>query len=198
MRIEVICTANICRSPFVAQVLGHELEQVSPGDYAVTGSGTLALTGSAPSPEVRELARQRGLSLRGLRATQTTPALLSRADLILVMAQEHRELVIDEYPGAARRTFLLKELARLLEDLDAEQPWTTRLAGLSDQSARGRWTQAVRTLARARDQRRGDDDELADPYRKGQAAFDLMAVEAVAAIERIVAFAARTGPRTQP
>lgn len=192
VRVEVVCTANICRSPFVALLLGHHLDEVSPGEFDIRSSGTLALAGTPADGGSRRVARDRGLSLRDSRAVQTTPAALAESDLILVMDKNHRQTVIDEYPGAIRRTFLLKEFARLLGDLDAQQPWEARLGSLRDRSAWTRWRFLVRSCAAVREQWRAEDDELDDPFTHGLRAFEAMAREVDTAVATIVDVERRT------
>lgn len=188
-RIEVVCTANICRSPYVHVRLADELDRVSPGGFEVTGSGTLAMEGVPADPGSRAMAREHGLSLRGYRSQRITSAAVTRADLLLVMTSEHRATVIDEWPAARPRTLLLRELARLIEALGRATPWRERLAGRVDGTARSRWSAIVGTVVDTRDRLRGDDD-LADPYRRGMGAFVTMAAQADAAISAIVALEA--------
>lgn len=191
-RIEVVCTANICRSPYVHVRLADTLDRLAPGEFEVLSSGTLALAGTPPDPGTRRVARERGHTLSGMRAQQTTPVRLAEADLILVMDKEQRQTVIDEYPGAARRTFLFKELARLVTVLGAEQSWPHRLAGVgagetgADQ-VRARWRKVVAAAMAQRERLGSDGDELDDPFRQGPEAFARMAAEADAAVATLVA-----------
>lgn len=191
VRFEIVCTGNICRSPYVHVVLQSALDALAPGDFTVTSSGTHALAGTPPEPGTRRAVIERGLSISGYRASQTTPQALSAADVVLVMDKDQRQHVIDEAPSVAKRTFLLKELTRLIRELDSEQPWEQRLRSLSDRSPRGRWAAVVRVLTRERERLRGDNDILADPFRLGHQAFVLMANEAGQAVDEIVAFEAR-------
>lgn len=192
-RVEVVCTANICRSPYVAASLGAGLDAIAPGAFEVLSSGTLALAGRPPDPGTRRVARERGLVLSGMRATQITPARLSGADLILVMDKDHRQSVIDEFPGAARRTFLLKEFARLLQVLDAENSWTRRLHGVEG-DVRARWRRVIEIAIKERERLSAYSDVLEDPFRQGDEAFEVMATEADAAVAAIVELQGRLFP----
>lgn len=198
VRFEVVCTGNICRSPFVHVLLADALERVSPGEFLVSSSGTHALAGNPPDGGVRAQARQRGLSLSEHRAMQTTPAALADADIVLVMEKKHRQAVIDESPAAAPRTFLLKEFASLLADLDAQRPWQQRLADSIHATTRSRWRTALRTMGAVRESRRRDDDELDDPFGRHDGAFEVMADEAERAVQAIVAFELATRELSQP
>ncbi len=193
VRFEIVCTGNICRSPFVHMVLADALDRIAPGQFEVASSGTHALAGTPPDNGTRAMVRERGLSLTGYRAAQITPMRLEQADVILVMDKDQRQHVIDEHAGAARRTFLLKEAARLIEALDREQPWERRLARVADRSTRGLWRDVVGVLAGERERLRAADDRdlLADPFRQGHEAFVLMAEEASAAVATLVALQSR-------
>ena len=66
--------------------------------------------------------------------------------------------------------------------------WTERLAGLA--TAEERWAALPGHLARERGLSRVDEgvDDIADPYRQPQEAFDAMAAEVDAAVQGIVDF----------
>lgn len=193
VRFEIVCTGNICRSPFVHVVLADALDRLAPGEFEVASSGTHALAGTPPERSTRAMVRERDLALTGYRASQTTPARLERADLILVMDKAQRQDVIDEFAGAVRRTFLLKEAARLIDALDRETPWEARTIAFGTGSARSRWLQVTRVLSAERERLRvnGDLDVLADPFRAGHQAFVTMATEAEAAVDTLVHLEAR-------
>lgn len=191
VRFEIVCTGNICRSPFLHAVLRDAFDQIAPGEFEMQSSGTHALSGAPVHHETKARLRGHGLTLSGYRATQLNPARLLSADVILVMDKEQREHVIDEEPGVARRIFLVKELARLITELDAELPWTERLATQSSADARERWRVITRTAAQARERLRNDDDVLADPFKQGPEAFALMDREASAAVRTITGLEGR-------
>lgn len=116
--ILVVCTGNICRSPmaegFLRDALVRRFGERAP---AVSSAGTMGWAGSPASPESVIAAGERGSDIEAHRARELGRSLIDDADLILCMAGEHREAVGEEVPQAARRTFTLKELVRLLEDL---------------------------------------------------------------------------------
>ena len=114
--ILVVCSGNICRSPIAEGLLRRALERrLDRAAPPVGSAGTIAVDGAPAMPESIEAARERGADIRAHAARHLTPALIEDADLIVGMAAEHREAVGRLSPGAAARTFTLKELTRLLE-----------------------------------------------------------------------------------
>jgi low molecular weight protein-tyrosine phosphatase len=114
--ILVVCSGNICRSPIAEGLLRRALERRLDDDAPAVGSaGTIAVDGAPAMPESVEAARERGVDIETHAARRLTPDLIDGADLIVGMAAEHRDAVGRLAPGAAARTFTLKELTRLLE-----------------------------------------------------------------------------------
>lgn len=179
----VVCTGNICRSPYAERVVGHALD---PDTVQVTSAGTGALVDGEIDAEALALLAARGVRHDGHRARQLSPQIVAGADLVLTMTTEHRTAVVRLLPRAVRVTFTVQEVARLLPAVDpAELP-----PGPAD-----RVRALPRLLAAARGQRpRGaGSDDVADPYRRGAAAFRAMADELDPALEVLVE--ALRGPR---
>ena len=112
--ILAVCTGNVCRSPAVERLLasqagangerefcGHP-RAGRPSDLRTDG-GASADSGVEPDPfEARRLSEQ----------------MLKEADLVLSMTRAQRGLVVELWPAAVRRTFTLREFARLLSWVD--------------------------------------------------------------------------------
>lgn len=116
----VVCTGNICRSPlgegFVRRALRARLGDAAP---EVRSAGTAGWEGSGATPESVAAGAERGLDVDAHVARSLRPGMLDEADLVLTMTTDHRREVVEMSPGAAPRTFTLKELARLAEALSA-------------------------------------------------------------------------------
>lgn len=188
VRIMTVCTGNICRSPYAQFALAHALDAVRPGVFEITSAGTHAMTGDPVDPKSAGILDSRGIAHDGFAARQVNERLLADVDMVLPLEVNHRKLVLSYAPRLLKRAYTLKELARLLDAADEREPWTQRLAGLT--TPEERWGALPSNLARERGRSRVADgvDNIADPYQKRQAAFDEMAREVDAAIERIVAF----------
>lgn len=121
--ILVVCSGNICRSPMAEAFLSTRLQrQLGVGAPTVGSAGTIGLSGRPAMPETVEVGSERGIDVSGHQARPLEDQLVLEADLILGLSSEHRDEVPLIAGGAAERTFTLKELARLLEELPAADP----------------------------------------------------------------------------
>lgn len=102
-RVLLVCTANHCRSPLAAAALQEHLKAAGLSDRVSVDSAALrqVMIGCPPSPAMIEIARRRGLELRGL-AKWASPELLATSDLVVCMDHEQRELLIEEMSFAGR------------------------------------------------------------------------------------------------
>jgi low molecular weight protein-tyrosine phosphatase len=148
----VVCTGNVCRSPMAEGFLRRALEDAL-GDAApsVASAGTAGWEGSEAIPEAVAAAAEFDVDISAHRGRGLRPDMLDTADLVLCMAREHRDTIMQVAPGAAGRTFTLKELVRLLERLPEDAPGDVaeRLAAADE-------------LRRA-DRKPGGDQDVADP-----------------------------------
>lgn len=116
--ILVVCSGNLCRSPLAQALLRRRLaERLGDAAPTVRSAGTMAVDGAPATPEGVRVAAEHGLDTSGHAATRLEPGLLREPELVLAMAAEHRDRVAGMDPDAANRTFTLKELVRLLEEL---------------------------------------------------------------------------------
>ncbi|GAA2168206.1 protein-tyrosine-phosphatase [Humibacillus xanthopallidus] len=167
----VVCTGNICRSPYIERRLAGLLADT---DAVVSSSGTRALVGAPIEPGSAELLVAAGGSTDGFASRQITPALLAESDLVIAATQMHRAESVRVNPRVLRRTFTLGELADLLRDADlvteaaqtdSELPWARRLGEIALHR---------RGLFRARPP---EESDIPDPYQRGRDAYAIMASE---------------------
>ena len=103
--ILVICLGNICRSPFAAAALRQHLEARSV-DIGSAGF----LRGDRPAPELaQQAALRRGIDLSLHRSRTITPALVDRADLVLVMDRARHRLIGKQF-GRRQGVLVLGDL----------------------------------------------------------------------------------------
>jgi len=116
-KILLVCTANVCRSPYAAAILGTQLS-LMPGQIQVTSAGTKATTGAGLCKDVATalpgIAPVLGDPLAHA-SSLVDPAAIEAAELILVMELAHRSAVAMISPSARRKTFTLREAARLAQ-----------------------------------------------------------------------------------
>jgi protein-tyrosine phosphatase len=145
-----VCTGNVCRSP-MAELLFRSW--VSPdADVEVGSAGTQALVGRGIDSSSASALGQLGVDPSRHRARQFEPWMAADADLILTAERAHRDVVMTALPSALRRTFTMKEFARLARHARGDatpRAVIDELAGL----------RGVDGPVPA------DDDNMPDPYR---------------------------------
>ncbi|WP_404392283.1 low molecular weight phosphatase family protein [Humibacillus xanthopallidus] len=169
--ILVVCTGNICRSPYIERRLAGLLAGTGA---VVSSAGTRALVGAPIEPGSADLLAAAGGSTADFAARQISPAILAEADLVIASTQLHRAESVRVNPRVLRRTFTLGELADLVRDADLaaeaadtdpELPWARRLGEIALRR---------RGLFRARP---AEESDIPDPYQRGTAAYATMASE---------------------
>lgn len=169
-----VCTGNICRSPVAERLLSTAL---GPG-VTVLSAGTQPVLDAPIEPPMAELLSARGVPPEGFAARRLQIPMLRAADLVLTMTLSQRALVVELAPAVVRRAFTLKEFARLLASAD---PLDLPAGG-----ADARLHAAVAAAAAQRGYHaRSEDDEVADPYRRGDAAYQQAFAGIVDAVDTI-------------
>lgn len=143
-----VCTGNVCRSP-MAELFFRAWADPS-ADIKVASAGMHALVGSPMDTSSAAVLSHLGIDPSGHRARQFQPWMAADADLILTAEVFHRDLLLEEVPTAFRRTFTMKEFARLVPHV--------RPGDVQDVVA-----QAVAARALAGPVGDGEDD-MPDPY----------------------------------
>ncbi|MCW2163493.1 protein-tyrosine phosphatase [Microbacterium hydrothermale] len=186
-----VCTGNICRSPVAELLLTSELEPLST--VRVSSAGTGALVGSGIPDQAQRLAATAGVDPSGHVARQYDVAMLREADLIVAMAREHRRTVVEAFPGAMRRSFTLRELARIADVAESSLPKAVRDAGASSAEEGMRAAVALAATLRGTVPPPASPEEfdIVDPYRRSDETY-LRSFEELAPAARKVAMYLRT------
>nr|WP_246298620.1 adenylyl-sulfate kinase [Nocardioides panaciterrulae] len=157
LKVLFVCTANICRSPFMELVARHELGDRTGLEFA--SAGTHGFRDSEMDPVMADTLPG-GVAPDGFRSRPLTAAMVEEADLVLTAEAAHRTFILEDHPGAFRKVFTLGQFAEA----------TTSATGLTGHE-----------LLAAVAQRRGSADpslDVPDPYRRGpegaRAAADLL------------------------
>jgi len=150
-----VCTGNICRSPAAERLLAAAL---GPG-IDVSSAGTLALVGRRIEPPMDRLVVLGGGDVSDFAARRLREPMLRDADLVLTMTDAHTGDVIEMWPRAVRKTFTIREFARLLSSVDE--------SCLPDTTAGDRLRAAIPLAAASRrpvlDR---THEDVVDPYRQ--------------------------------
>ena len=112
--ILAVCTGNVCRSPAVERMLSSRLGPT----VRVSSAGTDALVGQPISAPMAALLRDSGVKPDSFEACRLSEQMLKEADLVLPLTRAQRGLVVEVWPAAVRRTFTLREFARLVSRID--------------------------------------------------------------------------------
>lgn len=108
-----VCTGNTCRS-FMAEVISRNyLHRLGPAasEIEVASAGTGAVLNGPPTPEAKAVMLEQGMLSGEHSARMLTPALIKKADLILVMTDWHRKQILRLVPEASTKVYLLTEYA---------------------------------------------------------------------------------------
>nr|WP_307802304.1 low molecular weight phosphatase family protein [Cellulomonas fengjieae] len=195
-RVLVVCTGNICRSPAVERLLAAGLGAAYRGRDTAGGlapaievgsAGTGAMVGQPMTDQMAALVTAQGASADGFQARQLAPGQIRQAGLVLAMTRQHRSRIVELLPAAVRRTFTLRELARLVDDID---PAT--LPGANATTAdRLRALVPLAAAARGLTAHRPADDDVVDPYHGDAALYRKSFGQLLPAVETIVTVARR-------
>ena len=165
LRVLLVCTANISRSPYAERRATDLLH----GDVTVSSAGMPGVPGREMDPEMAAQLRARGGDPDWHVSQALTGDLLEQADLVLTFEFAQRMRVLDAWPQHAARVFGLHQFT---DALDRVPPGMTGLALV---------TEVARVCAP--DSMTWD---VADPYRRGRRAASKCADEIDAALDLLV------------
>ena len=151
LKVLFVCTANICRSPFMELTARHVAGELGATDaLEFRSAGTHGFTDHPMNPEMVVTLQPRGIAgHEEFRSRPLTKAELDWADVVLTAEADHRQFILDDHPALFRKVFTLGQFVESLSGQDD-------LRGRELLTAVG----AHRTTASA-------DLDVADPYRRG-------------------------------
>ena len=191
VRILTVCTGNICRSPVAERLLQAGLDQSAPGGFVVRSAGTRAMVGDPIQPISADIIRTFGGTPDGFAARQLSPEILRDSDIVLTMASGHRGEVLQLDASLLKRTFTIREFARMLtvlEERGMEGPTSDLAAFWRELPARAA---SVRHLALTQDP---SENDVIDPYRRSPEVYRQMEDELAPAILAVLRFARLNAP----
>ena len=173
IRVLFVCTANICRSPYLElrarQLLGPD------SGVEVSSAGTHGFDAAPVSDTMAAEFAQRGTEVDAFRSRSATGELVDAADLVLTAEASHRTRLLEDRPAAFRKIFTLGQFVASAQQADPSLHGHALLEAL--QSRRVPTSPA---------------HDIADPYRRGPEAARQAAVTMEALLE---VFVERIRPR---
>jgi protein-tyrosine phosphatase len=175
-----VCMGNICRSPMAERLLVAAARALTPDAddlLLVHGAGTGGWHEGEPmDPAAARQVLARGGDVAGFRARKLRGEHIDASDLVLTATADQVDFVLGMRPDAAARTFVLGEFGRLLPAVAA--------ADLPADDVYGRGVALVEAVERIRAGKPAEpDDDLDDPWGRGDKAFARIADEVEAAVK---------------
>src|SRR5579875_1566711 len=113
-RVLVVCTGNVCRSPYIE----FTLRQALGNGLRIASAGTDALAGQSIDPGTAELLAAEDIDPAGFVARQLTAEMVREAALILTATRAQRSQVVRTDMSGLRKTFALIDFSDIVARLD--------------------------------------------------------------------------------
>jgi protein-tyrosine-phosphatase len=136
-RFLFVCTGNTCRSPMAEALLRRSAEQRGMA-VEVRSVGVAAWPNLPMSNNAKKVLAAKGIDAESFRSSEVTQAAVDWADMILTMTTQHKRNMLEMFPDAVDKTFVLQEWAQLNPQMAAvRQEHESLLADLQVKLALG-------------------------------------------------------------
>lgn len=151
----------------------------------IRSAGTHANDGQPMPEEQLVIAQQLGINLATQhKATRLTAQELHNVHLVLAMGRDHRSAVVKLQPQTIRKTFTIRELARIIQITPSPDQNTAHSA-----SPTAKFEQAIETLASNRGLAIPPtdpiDDDVIDPYKQNNEIYRKSRDQLLSAVETV-------------
>jgi protein-tyrosine-phosphatase len=123
VRVLMVCTGNICRSPMAEGLLKHYLPADLKALVQVSSAGTHALHGNRAESHAIDAMAEIGIDIQHHRARQITRNIAREADLVLTMEASHISVVKRLRGWGQDRPRLISEFNSNTPTHDIEDPY---------------------------------------------------------------------------
>jgi len=89
------------------------LKELGREDIEVSSAGVIPLEGMQATEEAQKVMKEEGIDISGHRTKMITEYDMRDSDLIFVMEERHKQYIINKYPKAAKKIYLLKDFKRI-------------------------------------------------------------------------------------
>lgn len=165
--IAFVCTGNLCRSVF-AQCYAED--KVSPDAAQFISAGLHAREGTPMDPQMAQRLVRLGIDPGHRFSSQVEDPFIDQADLVLTMEASQRSKIIEIWPKAIRKTYGLGQFVSILESMPAKASALEAIKAAF----------AVRRPATP-------EQDIADPFQRGEKSYDRAATEVAAMVDRLLA-----------
>ena len=90
------------------RIFRKKSEENGRSDIKVSSASLVDMEGLPADPVVVDILEEKGFDGYGHKSRPLTQDMVAETDMILVMEQLHREMLIENYPDAEEKVFLLK------------------------------------------------------------------------------------------
>ncbi|WP_291479219.1 protein tyrosine phosphatase [Corynebacterium sp.] len=111
MKVLMVCTGNVCRSPVAEHLLRAELAASSADTVTVASAGTAGMSGYPMDPRSLDFLAHRGIDGTGFTARRVNRRILQEADLVVGLEKAHVDHCLRIAPSLLKRSFRLHQLA---------------------------------------------------------------------------------------
>lgn len=149
MHVLFVCNENVCRSATAERITAAFAEELGDSELVASSAGTQATAGKPMEKTAAAVLEGLGGDASNFGARALTEKIAGDADLVLTMTESDRNDVVKLAPSQSKKTFTLKEAARL-----AEASGATTVAGLD--------------TARTKHKATGSPENITDPTGKDE------------------------------
>ncbi|MCX7704942.1 MAG: hypothetical protein N2115_01620 [bacterium] len=102
-KVLFVCSGNSCRSPMAQAIFQKFVDR----RITVVSAGTETNFSGSISREAVEVLREDGIDIENFVSSVIKKEIIEFSDLIFVMEEKHRKMVLELFPNASDRTFVL-------------------------------------------------------------------------------------------
>ena len=108
MKVLVVCSGNICRSPMAAEYLRHVAARSGMSHLVVDSAGLLGINEAPVTAEAHRVVSEVGLDLTAHRSRGIASTDLRTADVVVVMTLDHLAEMEQRFPEGTQRRYLIR------------------------------------------------------------------------------------------